>query len=183
MKGIVFVQFADFIEHTFGLDFWDEVLTTVNPISGGVYTTVGAYADEEFLALLSCVCEAKSMSANDAQIAFGIWVFEKLHGAAPKGTATSTDVFDFLRHVQDVIHVEVKKLHADAILPEFTFLEETPTELTLVYHSPRALCAFCEGLILGLGEYLNTPLKVSHLSCVHHGQSQCVMKVTKLNPS
>ncbi len=179
MKGVVFVQFADFIEENFGLLFWDEVLEAVSPPSGGAYTTVETYPDEEFLSLLAYVCESKGIDSVDAQILFGRWLFEKLHAIAPPGNKADGDPFQFLRRVQDAIHVEVKKLNPDAILPEFRFISETESCLTLEYMSPRHLCGFCEGLIRGLGDYMSKPLEISHQQCVHKGDKACVLEVVK----
>ncbi len=179
MKGVVFVQFADFIEEKFGLLFWDEVLDAVKPPSEGAYTTVETYPDDEFLSLLSYVCETKGIDSSDAQVLFGRWLFEKLHAIAPPGNKAEGDPLQFLRRVQDVIHVEVKKLNADAILPEFKFIAETEASLTLEYISPRHLCRFCEGIILGLGDYMSHPMEVRHQQCVHNCDPSCVLEVVK----
>lgn len=179
MKGVVFVQFAEFIEESFGLLFWDEVLEAVDPPSGGAYTTVGTYPDEEFLSLLSHICEVKQLDSGDAQVMFGRWLFEKLHAIAPPGNKAQGDPFVFLRRVQDVIHVEVKKLNQDAILPEFRFISETDTCMTMEYISPRHLNRFCEGLILGLGDYMSQPLEVVHKQSILNGDPASIFDVIK----
>lgn len=180
MKGVVFVNFADFVEESWGLEFWDQVLSEVAPASEGVYTTVATYPDQELFDLIGYICKVKSISPEDAQTVFGRWLFKKLHSIAPPQSKHFTDPFAFLRGVQDVIHVEVKKLNQDAILPEFRFIEEDANSLTLEYISPRNLPYFCEGLILGLGDYMQQPLEVGHTPSLDDDASQWIMQVRKV---
>lgn len=180
MKGVVFVKLNEFIEDVFGLAFWDEILQDTNLPSGGAYTTVENYADEELFAIVASVSEKKGISPEDAQIAFGKWVFKSLYAAAPPDVHQFTDVFSFLHGVQNVIHVEVKKLNPDAMLPEFDFLNETATDLKLRYRSPRKMCHFCEGLTYGLSEHTAQEVNVIHEKCVHKNDSECVLNVKKL---
>ena len=179
MKGVVFVSFADFIEETWGLDFWDEALNQVKPASQGIYTTVSTYPDQELLDLVGFICDAKSISIEDALRAFGKWLFVRLHGMAPPQTQEFSDPFVFLRGVQDAIHVEVKKLNEDAILPEFKFLKETENQLTLEYISPRRLSSFCEGLIIGMGEFISQPLTVDREESGEGDNWRCILTVNK----
>ena len=179
MKGIVFVKFNEFIEETFGLAFWDQLLNEVAPPSGGAYTTVEYYDDDELFLLIGKVCEVKGLTAQQAQIAFGRWLFKELYAAAPPQAHQFKDVFTFLHGVQNVIHIEVKKLNPNVILPEFDFLDESEKTLTLRYRSPRNMCHFCEGLIYGLADFTEQAVSVNHNSCVHNGDNECVLHVEK----
>ncbi len=181
MKGVVFVKLNEFIEETFGLAFWDEILQETSLPSGGAYTTVENYADEEMFTIVATVSNKKGISPGDAQIAFGKWLFKELYAAAPPDVHQFTDVFTFLHGVQNVIHVEVKKLNPDALLPEFDFIDETPTNLMLRYRSPRNMCEFCEGLIYGLSDHTGQKVNVSHQKCVHQGDSECILNVKKID--
>lgn len=180
MKGIVFVKFNEFIEELWGDEFWDELLDEADLPSEGIYTTVGTYDDQELFSLIGLVVEKKGISGVEAQQAFGKWVFKELYNVAPAGAHDFKDVFEFLHAVQDFIHVEVKKLNPDAILPEFTFLSETPTTLSLHYQSPRKLCFFCEGIIYGLAEHTQQSIEVTHQECEHQGDERCVLQVAKV---
>lgn len=180
MKGIVFVEFSRFIEEQFGDAFWDEVIDEANLPSEGAYTTVATYDDAELNTLIALVCEKKGLSSKQAQQAFGKWLFSKLYNAAPPEAHNFTDVFEFLRAVENVIHVEVKKLNPDAILPEFEFLTETDSVLTMQYKSPRGLCYFCEGLIQGLSEHTKQKTQVRQTECLHAAGERCVIEVKKI---
>jgi predicted hydrocarbon binding protein len=180
MKGIVFVKFNEFIEELWGIEFWDELLDDADLSSDGVYTTVGTYDDQELFSLITLIVEKKNISPKDAQFAFGKWVFKELYNIAPPGAHDFKDIFEFLHAVQNVIHVEVKKLNPDALLPEFEFLSETQNKLSFHYLSPRKLCFFCEGLVHGLAEHTGQEVKVYQSECEHEGDKRCVIVVEKV---
>ncbi|MCF2950431.1 heme NO-binding domain-containing protein [Paraglaciecola aquimarina] len=180
MKGIVFVKFNEFVEELWGEEFWDELLDEAELTSEGAYTTVGSYDDQELFSLITLIVEKKSISSKDAQFAFGKWVFKELYNAAPPGVHDFKDVFEFLHAVQDFIHIEVKKLNPDALLPEFEFLSESATQLSFHYQSPRKLCYFCEGLVRGLAEHTEQKVIVTQSECEHEGDKRCVLEVEKI---
>lgn len=180
MKGIVFVKFNEFVEETFGEECWEEILDEVNPDSEGAYISVGTFPDEELFALVTALINKHSLTMAEGQRAFGQWLFKELLNVAPDHARHFKDVFTFLHGVEDVIHVEVKKLNPDAILPQFKFLEESENHISLQYISPRKMCFFCEGLIQGLAEYLAEPVTIEQPECEHERCERCVIKVTKI---
>ncbi|WP_426360138.1 heme NO-binding domain-containing protein [Pseudocolwellia sp. HL-MZ19] len=180
MKGIVFVKFNEFIEELWGDEFWDTLLNKANLKSEGIYTTVETYDDQELFTLIDIVVDEKNISSKEVQFHFGKWVFKEFYNLAPAGAHDFKDVFQFLHAVQNIIHVEVKKLNPDALLPEFEFLNETTNTLSFHYRSPRKLCFFCEGIVHGLAEHIGQKIEVSQSKCEHEGNDRCVMEVVKV---
>ena len=179
MKGVIFVKLSEFIESTFGEAFWDELLTQANLPSHGAYTTVSTYDDNELFQLIALIESQKGVSAAEAQRAFGSWLFRHLIELAPEHKGTIISTFDFLEKVQNMVHVEVKKLHPDALLPQFTFLQTSPNHLALRYESERGLCFLCEGLIQGLAQFTQENIQVQQSQCIHVGDSDCIIEVQK----
>lgn len=179
MKGIVLIKFGEFVEQSWGTPFWEELIDEADLPSEGVYTSVATVDDSELLDLIALLVKKKNITPQQAQIEFGKWVFTELLSLAPAETHSFNDVFEFLYGVQNLIHVEVKKLNPDAILPEFDFLEETANRLVFEYRSPRLLCRFCEGLIVGLAEHTQQQVNISHLYCIHEGDERCVLEIIK----
>ncbi|MFT4654018.1 MAG: putative hydrocarbon binding protein [Kangiellaceae bacterium] len=180
LKGVVFVKLNEFVEETWGLALWDELLQETNLDSNGIYTSVGQYDDQEFFSLVELLAHKKVITTEQTQKAFGEWIFKEFYAIAPPGAHNFVDIFDFLHGVQNIIHVEVKKLYPDEFLPEFDFLFESEDALRFHYKSPRKLCHFCEGLVYGLSKHLNQQVKVSHLECEHNNDERCVIEVTKV---
>jgi predicted hydrocarbon binding protein len=179
MKGIVFVKFNDFIEKFWGDEFWDELLEEAELPSEGVYSTFVTYDDQELFILIGLVADKKNISAKEVQFTFGKWIFKEFYHIAPAFTHEFKDVFEFLLAVQNIIHVEVKKLNPDALCPKFKFLSQTPNQLSFHYQSPRKLCFFCEGIIYGLAEHTRQKIKVYQSECEHEGCQRCVLVVEK----
>lgn len=180
MKGVVLVKFGEFIEELWGEELWDELLLDANLPSEGAYTTVHNYDDQELFTLIELVLSKKELTMKQAQYAFGNWLFKELLAIAPQHTNFIDNTFDFLRAVQDLIHVEVKKLNPDTLLPEFIFLNQTEEQITMCYESPRHMCFFCEGLIKGLSEHTNEKIETWQSECVHENGNRCVIEVKKL---
>lgn len=179
MKGIIFVKLNEFVDQTWGLALWETLLQSTTLPSQGIYTSVATYNDQELFDLIGALCEQTSLHPDDAQFAFGRWLFKELHAAAPTDVHQYPDVFTFLRGVQDVIHVEVKKLNPDVLLPEFDFLEETKDSITFRYRSPRKMVKFCEGLLYGLADFVNQKVKVTYVSDGKMDNSDPILKVEK----
>jgi hypothetical protein len=59
MKGIVFTKLNEFVEELWGLEFWDEILQQSKLASGGAYTTVEYYNDQEMFTLIENISAKK----------------------------------------------------------------------------------------------------------------------------
>ena len=79
----------------------------------------------------------------------------------------------FLLTVDRVVHVEVRKLHPDASLPSFEYLDERDDELTMIYSSPRKMCMLAEGLISGAAKHFGADYTLVHDKCMHNGEDSC----------
>ena len=178
MRGVVLVKFSEFIEEVWGDEFLDQIIVQADLPSEGAYSATMTYNDQELFDLVAQVVQEKQITVKEAQFAFGKWLFKELLAMAPKEAHTFTSTFEFLHAVQNFIHVEVKKLNPDSVLPEFTFLEQSENKLLLHYQSPRNLCFFCEGLIAGLSEHTGESVSTRQTECVHCQDSRCVIEVT-----
>lgn len=172
MKGIVFNIFIDLVNDQFGLATWDALIEATQPASQAVYTSSDVYPDGELMAYVVELARITGAPPEALVRAFGKYMmsaFKRMHPAFMEGhTARS-----FLLSLQDVIHVEVKKLHPDTLLPTFEYVSTSEQELTMYYSSPRKLCHLAEGLIEGAGELFDQPIRLTHPECMHHGATRC----------
>ncbi|MCY7294170.1 heme NO-binding domain-containing protein [Alteromonas sp. a30] len=179
MKGVILVKLGEFVESVFDDALWDEMLTEANLPSQGAYTTVSNYDDNEFFQLIDLIKTKKGLPNADIQRAYGEWLFEHLLTLAPEHALIIKDTFSFLHKAQNLIHVEVKKLHPEAIIPNFTFIHQSEQALTMRYQSHRGLCFLCEGIISGLAIKTKEQLSISQSQCVHKGDTECIIEVLK----
>ena len=176
MKGIVFNIFSDLVTDNFGFETWDELITRTAPPSDAVYTSGGVYPDEELVAYVTELSKISGASAPDLIRTFGKYMmhkFKKIHPEFLSGQSAKS----FLESVHDVIHVEVKKLHPDSLLPTFEYESEAQDQLTMIYSSPRKLCHLAEGLIDGVAEVFGETISRDHSQCMHDGADNCRLEL------
>ncbi len=172
MKGIVFNLLNELVEEQFGMDVWDDLIEETAPHSDGIYTSVEIYPDEELLAYVAAIARHTGADEADVVRLFGRFMLGRFAEMHPEFFSGHT-LKSFLKSVHDVIHVEVRKLHPDVVLPEFTYEEPADDQLTMHYHSPRALCYLAEGLIDGAAKHFDTPVTIEHPVCMHQGADHC----------
>ena len=67
---------------------------------------------------------------------------------------------DFLKTIDNHIHVEVQKLYPDAELPKFSYDDSDPDNFILHYESSRPFAPLAKGLIEGCAEFYNEKITV-----------------------
>lgn len=161
MKGVVFNLFEKFVvansdEQTY-FDIYDEALpelATKEP-----YISPGTYPDSDMMLLVGKTISRLNLPLAAAMCAFGRFCFPHLAAKIPEFVDSFTHPKPFLLSVENVIHVEVRKVMRDSVLPRFMYEDPGPGKLVMIYSSPRKLYDFAEGLILGAGDYFGVPIK------------------------
>lgn len=160
MKGIIFTEFMDLVEDKFGLETLNELLDAVG--DDGVYTTVGSYDHKKLVQLIVQLSKKTGIPAEDLQRVFGQSVFKNLHATLPKSSSLDNcqTTFQFVRLVEDYIHIEVKKLYQEANPPKFDFISETETAMEFDYRSARCMAHVCLGLLEGCAAHFGESITV-----------------------
>lgn len=167
MKGMVFTEFVAMVENQFGLGMVDDLIDTVEPASGGVYTTVGNYDAGELVALVVALSEKTNTPIPDLLEAFGHRIFALFTQNYGHFFQEAKDSVSFLRGIENYIHVEVRKLYPDAELPQFDYPGEQPGALVMEYHSERPLAHFARGLINATVAHYQDPYEVEFEDLSH----------------
>ena len=178
MKGSVFCGFEQYVDDNYGLHIWQYLLENSNLKSQGIYLASETYDDDELLTLINSLSKSTSMSADTIQRDFGKAFFKTLFSLIGHHVEHISNLFDFLRAVDDVIHVEVKKSDASAYTPSFFYDQPENNKLVMRYVSKRGMCFFAEGLILGAAEYFQTKAHIEQSKCVHCGDDYCLINIT-----
>lgn len=160
MKGIIFREFLELVEDKFGLLAVETMLDEVG--SSGAYTTVGSYDHQELVKLIVSLSKITGVDIAQLQQVFGETVFISLYNTIPEGAQIKDcqTSFQFIRHVEDYIHVEVKKLYADAKPPSFSFISEQESEMVFDYYSARCMADVCLGLVKGCAHHFGEQLAI-----------------------
>ena len=153
------------------------MINTLDLPSQGIYTSSIKYEDSELFSIINYFCIALNVPDSYLLRAFGEYLFKKLIHIAPPEARTASSLRVFLKMVDKLIHVEVKKLYADSNLPDFEYQENKDNYLTMIYKSERKLCYLSEGLIIGASKYFDEPVEVSQSQCMHDGFEPCHIEV------
>lgn len=177
MKGMVFTMLGEMVEEKFGYEVWDDLIEVTKPESDGVYVATDLYPDSELLAYVAAMSEKLGVPANDLVFAFGEYLLSRFLEIHPEFFA-GHDLKSFLKSVHDVIHVEVKKIHPDAVLPHFDYEDSGDNTLVMLYRSPRGLCSLAEGLIYGSAAHYGVTVSHLHDTCMHRDSDHCRLELT-----
>ena len=171
MKGVVFNLLEEMVEQNFGIAVWDSLLEATN--QDGIYVSTETYPDDMLVALVVAAHEKSGIPVNDLVRSFGEFTFPRFYEKNRQFFKPGMNLKDFLLTVDRVIHVEVRKLHPGAILPQFDYVDEADNELTMIYSSPRKMCMLAEGLITGAAKHFDTEYTLEHSQCMHDGADNC----------
>ena len=155
MKGIVFTEFLELVEHKFGLEVVDTIISKSNLESNGVYTSVGTYSFSEMLQLLKHLSTHTEINIDTLLLVYGEHFFSVIEKSYPGLLATYKDPIEMLSSIENHIHVEVRKIYPDAELPVFIVKEKTENKLIMIYKSSRAMHHFGLGLMNKTFEHFN----------------------------
>ena len=153
MKGVVFTEFQEMIEDQFGLEMYDRLIQACDLSSHGAYTSVGTYDHSELLKLVTKLSSETGAEVPELVRAFGVHLFSRFSVAYPQFLEGIETAIDFLRSVEDCIHVEVRKLYPDAELPKFTFEQIAESRWEMNYESSRPFADLAHGLIAATIEH------------------------------
>jgi hypothetical protein len=147
MKGIIFTEFLAMVEEAHGLALKDQIIRAARLPNDGAYTAVGNYDFHELTSLVGRLSEVTGTPVPQLLVAFGNRIFQYFAENYGHFFASAKSSFEFLGHIEDYIHVEVRKLYPDAELPTFRYPSQDSRRLVMEYHSVRPLGLFAEGLI------------------------------------
>ncbi|MEZ6060790.1 MAG: heme NO-binding domain-containing protein [Planctomycetaceae bacterium] len=176
MKGIAFTLLNELVEQKFGMEVWDSLLESTG--QDGVFTAAASYPDQAILNLVAALSQHSGIAAEDLVRAFGEFMFTGFAQQYPSFFPDGISARELLKSVDGIIHVEVKKLFPDALLPRFEYEEPSADRLVMIYRSERQLCALAEGLINGAAAWFGEPIQHSQTKCTHRGDDHCRFELT-----
>jgi predicted hydrocarbon binding protein len=176
MKGIVFNLLNEMVEEKFGLEVWDALLLETD--LEGIYVATNTYPDSELFDLVGAAEAASGIPARELVHTFGEYMVPSFAKRYPVFFEGQENLKSFLLTVDQVVHVEVRKLYPEAGLPEFKYEDPGDSKLTMLYRSPRKLCALAEGLIAGSAKHFNEQYTLAHDVCMHHNSDHCALEIT-----
>jgi len=155
VKGIIFNVAEKFLREKYGDDSFDLILEQCHLITREPFVDPGTYPDEDLLEIVTQTVNHLQLNDNEFLMELGAFTFHQLAKAYPGFVENHTDPKEFLKTVDSIIHVEIRKLYKDSYLPQFLYKEPTSNTLIITYYSKRKLYDLMGGLIQGVGEYFD----------------------------
>lgn len=163
MKGVVFTELFDFVEEVHGIELLDRVISECELTNGGGYTVVGTYACSELMQIVGRLCEELGAEASVVVNLFGRRLFGQFAKRYSHVLPDYKNSFELLVAVEEIIHVEVKKLYPDAELPTFRYTRPNSNTLVMHYESNRPFADLCEGLIQACVEHFEEDISIERI--------------------
>jgi hypothetical protein len=176
VKGIVFNLLEEIVAAQYGEDTWDDLLD--DAALDGTYTSLGNYADEELMRLVSAASARLELPADDVVRWFGRNATPIFKRRYPDLFAPHSSTRPFVLTLNEIIHPEVRKLYPGADVPVFDFDTSSDDVLVIGYSSTRKLCAFAEGLLQGAGDVFGEQVNISQPACMNRGDEQCRLEIS-----
>ncbi|MBI4646477.1 MAG: heme NO-binding domain-containing protein [Bacteroidia bacterium] len=182
MKGMIFNLLEDFITENYSDEIYEEIISKCNLKTQEPFVGPGTYPDEDLFEIIGNTVEKLGVSIEDALKAFGKYIIPKLAEKFPGLMEPYNNPKDFLKVIDNIHYIEVKKLYKDAEPPIFTFINPASDRLIIRYKSKRKLYSLVEGLIAGVAEYYKTSIK--QIRTIHEvdGIEVGDFDITFLNP-
>jgi len=165
MKGIIFNLLEEFITENWGEEKYEEILKGCPIKTKEPFVGPGTYPDADLIAIVTKTVEKLGVPLPEALRTFGRFCFPKLSERHPQFVKPYRHPKAFLKTVENIIHVEVRKLYKDAETPHFSYKDPASNRLIIEYESKRKLCHFMEGLIEGVAVYFQSPIQYQQTRC------------------
>jgi hypothetical protein len=175
VKGIVFNLLQGVVVQHHGEDVWDDLIDAAGV--DGVYTSVGSYSDDEMAALVAAASDKLGLPPAAVLRWFGQQAMPLMAKQYPSFFEGHTSARSFILSVNDIIHVEVRKLYVGAECPHFHFREGPDGSLSMDYRSTRRLCALGQGFVEGAGAFYGEVIDFQHAQCRDRGDAACVFHI------
>jgi hypothetical protein len=163
MKGLVFREFIDMVEDQFSLQMVDDIIHASTLASGGAYTSVGTYPDDEMMQLVHQLSLRSEIPIPGLLNHFGRHLFHRFTVIHPEYVTSHTSAFELLKVLDNEVHVEVRKLYEGAELPSFVYETLDEQSMLFIYKSSRPMADLAHGLIQGCIEHFSQSMKIERI--------------------
>lgn len=162
MRGLVFTELIEFVEEALGHNVSDKMIKEAKLDNNGVFTQGGSYEFDDLVKLVVSLSNITGKEVGELLYVFGEHMFERLVLLYGKEIDSKGSSIEFIDNVENVIHVEVRKLYPDAELPIFQTIEKGKDHLVIIYISNKRLEEFAHGLIDGCAKYFGELLDITY---------------------
>ncbi|MDA8962941.1 heme NO-binding domain-containing protein [Pseudomonadales bacterium] len=179
MKGVIFTHLQEMIESQQGFQVWDAILAHCDLPSGGVFVSTERYPDDELFAIVTELSVVTNTPINDLLGTFGEYLFVNLHKSMSPDVFAPSSLWDLLKGLDSIIHMEVKKLDKKAQPPTLIVKRSSDHEMVLEYRSTKKLCYLAMGMLKSAANMFAEEVTLTMPVCIHDGHDYCELVITR----
>jgi predicted hydrocarbon binding protein len=179
MHGIIFSELRKYAETKHGSGTWSALLKQAN-LGNKVYLPLHEYPDAEVVALVSAASAMTGQTVPTVLEDFGEFIapaLMKMYGHLMRLEWKTIDVID---NTEGTVHTVVRANNPGANPPNLKTVRLGKDEVTLIYTSPRQMCALAIGIGRGLAKYFEETIAVNQTMCMHQGAPHCEIVFPKV---
>lgn len=139
----------------------------------GNYLPSGSYPDDDAVALLQAVADARGEPLGETVTQFGEFLAPHLVKVAGQLVDPEWRTLDLVEHTEQLIHAMIRMAKPGAEPPVLEAVRISPQELQLVYSSRRRLCLLASGLVRGLARHFGETVEIDEPGCMLRGDPFC----------
>jgi predicted hydrocarbon binding protein len=177
MHGLIFAELRKYTNGTLGIGSWPKLLAAAG-LADKVYMPLGAYPDEQLVALVSTAATMTDRTVDETLEDFGEFIapdlLDRYRGLISKEWKT----LDIIERTEQTIHSVVRTREEGADPPRLRCIRRSRNRVDITYSSPRRLCAFAKGIVRGIAAAMKEGVFITERSCMHKGAPACEIVVT-----
>ena len=171
MHGRIFWEFRDYAEARHGAGTWLKLLKEVG-LEEKVYLQQ-VYPDTEMVSLITAASALSGKTIPVLLEDFGEFLAPSLISMYGHLMKREWRTLDIIEHTEATAHSAVRRAEAGAAPPFLRTKRLGQEDLTLIYSSPRKLCALAVGVAKGLGKHFQEDVTIQHSVCMLRGDAVC----------
>jgi predicted hydrocarbon binding protein len=178
MHGIIFAELKKFVHRGYGEAAWAKISAEagVTRMSNLANET---YPDAEFVALVAAAERLSGTPARELLKQFGEFIVPDLIRVYGAFIDSKWTALDMLENTESVIHRTVRMQDAKAEPPRLRITRNGPSQVTILYSSPRKLCDVAIGIIRGVASHYGEQLRIEQTTCMLAGARQCTLVTSR----
>jgi hypothetical protein len=174
VHGIVLSELKKYSDWKFGPAMWPRLLREAH-IDWKIYMPIRSYPDEDANAIIEVAAQISGHSTAETLENFGEFIAPRLLSMYASLKKPEWRTLDVIEHTENVIHTVVRAREAGAQPPHLQCTRVSPTEVRMIYDSPRRMCALAKGIAKGLGRLYNERIEIREPQCMMNGAPNCEM--------
>jgi hypothetical protein len=179
VHGIIFTSLKAYATSKLGAQAWANLLREAG-LSGKVYLPTQSYDDKEILGLVSTASRITGQPMQALLEDFGEFIVPDLVSIYRSMIRPEWRTLDLIDNVENTIHRAVRLRDKSAAPPTLVVSRTSPTEVVVVYSSPRRLCGVAKGIARGVAKHYGERISVTESSCMLRNDSCCRLSMKKV---